>query len=323
MSTKSKDSSIDFSSDERSDSRNESFKKQKIPKKTGNNQKSASKDSFELFTRKRDSPKKTNTRLFSSGKKKETLLEQNTSLENNDLFKNFRENQKRNVPVNNSFKQEKSFQVPPKSSVNTNRSSQESRRETSIQCDLMLDGLVDADHEKEMEELKYQLDKKDREIKKIKDEKNNMIQTFQSIIKILTSSTKQNSENIQPEKVKLIEMKFRNFYSDLTSKMDEMKNCQLKFNTTAAHHNIKDNGSTEKITRTPHANIDRSIKSKGLRAEFTDNYVYSPSLECNSFYDNLVESQANFQRTRDDFNSRENTYQLTKSVKLSSPFELN
>ena len=138
--------------------------------KMNSSQQSNSSDSFEIVAKRRKSQKKQNKTILITSRRGSSS-DHNISINGNgdqDIFKNFRENYKKNIfNVNNSFKHEKS--IGPKS---TQISSQESTqknilKDISIQCDLILDKIIDNDHEKEIDELKDRIDKKDWEIRKL------------------------------------------------------------------------------------------------------------------------------------------------------------
>ena len=151
---------------------NASFQSQKEDFKMSSSQQSNSTDSFEMAAKRRKSHKKQNKTILISSRRG-SISDHNISISINgsgdqDIFKNFRENYKKNIlNVNNSFKHDKS--KGPKS---TQISTQESTKKTilkdiSIQCDLILDKIIDNDHEKEIDELKERIDKKDWEIRKL------------------------------------------------------------------------------------------------------------------------------------------------------------
>ena len=137
-----------------------------------------------------------------------------------------------------------------------------------------------------------------------------MIQTFQNIVKLLTKKDKKVNEYLKQEKIDKISTKFTQFYQKFQEKMEKSNFKQ------ATPQSVRD--ILENTNNYPTPINDRSIKSKGLRSDMTtDNFIYSPSTgECNSFYDNLIESYGFKDRIRDETTIlKDSTYHPTRSLK--------
>ena len=142
-----------------------------------------------------------------------------------------------------------------------------------------------------------------------------MIQTYQNIVKLLKKKDKNIPKSSNQENISQISANFSQFHQGFQERMGEIKALNFKQPTIQMTQDTLENTN-------PTPTIDRSIKSKRLKEDttITDNFIYSPSTgECNSFYDNLIESQGYRDRIRDETTIlRDSTYYLTRSLKMQN-----
>ena len=137
-----------------------------------------------------------------------------------------------------------------------------------------------------------------------------MIQTYQNVVKLLIKKEKNNSESFKEEKINKISTKFTHFYQKFEERMEDIKAFDFKQATQITKETLENTN--------PIPTNNRSVKSKGQKDDITaDNFIYSPSTgECNSFYDNLIESKGFKDRIRNETTIlKDSTYHLTKSLR--------
>lgn len=110
-------------------------------------------------------------------------------------------------------------------STKESSSLRQSRREASVQCDAMLDAIIDHDEE-ESQQREKEIKSLKAEINTYKEQKNDMISIFQQMLSQLEDSEKRDAQ-ILKEKVTETQQTFSSFYTTFNTKLQNIDHQRL------------------------------------------------------------------------------------------------